>query len=487
MSNQRTKSPQWLRPRRLGSLLASLCCLWPAIVAGQIFRYQDEQGNWHFTDDPPADYDSSVVPGIATSSSSLPDAELTEDLATRLQSAYNPITPIAYATLAVVSIKAGAVEGSGFFCSENGYILTNKHVVRPEPAIGLDERDRALEDRGRELQVIESNLKEAQVRLGLMTRDLEGYQELIDNARDDSTASWARSAHARLAQRYRTERGRISGMERSVGTLKRDLRRSQQNLGFARRFETGRKRFDIILKDGTELGATLVRLAEDQDLALLKLDGYRTPFLRLDSAGRLSQGIRVFAIGNPLGMQDAVTSGVVTRITPDHLLTDAQILPGSSGGPLIRESGEVLGINVSRKVATGTSMYAAGFGKVIPISIALDVFRDELAFIETQVVDTVRNGYSGLDGRGGFGSRWIESPSPSGGIGSEQSGSIGADWPANPGSGHGGASDAVPVRLIVPDDDVGLVTDEPVERASRSLDFPPEDGGIPPGISWPRD
>ena len=370
MSNQSAKSPQEHGLRGWGFLFATLCSLWSVVLAGEIFRYQDEQGNWHFTDDPPERYESSVVPDILTSTTPSRDSGPTDDLAASLQSTYSPITPIAYATLAVVSIRAGSFEGSGFFCSEHGHILTSKHVVQPE---------------------------------------------------------------------------------------------SKMELGATRGFKKLGRRFDVVLKDGTELVATLVKLSDDQDLALLKLNGYRTPFLRLDPPGPLSQGTRVFAIGSPLGMRDTVTSGVVTRIAKDHLLTDAQILPGSSGGPLIRESGEVLGINVSREVAAGTSKYAVGFGKAIPIALAIEAFPTELASSQVQAIDRVRTAYPGLD----------------------QPGSFGSDQAGSPGSSHEQTSASAPVRLIVSDENRSRDSDPPTEHESRSLDFPPEGGGIPPGISWP--
>ena len=447
MASRRVSWWQRYRPGGGRDLIVALFLLWPIALAGEIFRYQDQYGGWHFTDDPPSGVESSIVPDIPTSKSASPETESEEDLAASLRSTYNPATPIAYATLAVVSVKAGSVEGSGFFCSDQGHVLTSRHVVRPEFAPSLDEQEQALENREGELRAVSAKLKEARAGLRPMSRDLEGYKELIDNARDDATRSWARSAHARLSKRYRSERARISSMERSLRLLKRDLRLSKRELGFERRSATKGNRFDIVLKDGTELTATLVSVDEDQDLALLKLDGYRTPVIPLDPLGPLPQGMRVFAIGNPLGMQDAVTSGVITQTTPEYLLTDAQILPGSSGGPLIRESGEVVGINVSRKVEAGTSRHAPGFGKVIPISVALKAFPKELAHSEIRVLD---------------------------------SGQVSEAHP-----GGGASSSSAPVRLILTDEAPGLDPKVPAEPEPRSLDFPPEGGGLPSGLLPP--
>ena len=209
---------------------------------------------------------------------------------------------------------------------------------------------------------------------------------------------------------------------------------------------------------GTTLAASLVEVTDDQDLALLKLDGYRTPYLRLDSSQPLSQGIRVYAIGNPLGMQDAVTSGVVTQVTPEYLLTDTQVLPGSSGGPLIRESGEAIGINVARKVAAGASKYTAGFGKVIPISLAIQAFPNVLTSITTEGYEAAPTAYPGRGETGNFEPHRIEGGSSSLNLGL--------------GSGYDAISGTPPVRLVPPEEDDGLDREEPAERKTRSLDFP---------------
>ena len=83
------------------------------------------------------------------------------------------------------------------------------------------------------------------------------------------------------------------------------------------------------------------------------------------------QGMSVFAVGSPLGLADAMTKGVVTRVRRDHIMTDAKILPGNSGGPLITEDGKVIGIN-TLKLARNAD--AEGFGLAIPVRVASQQF-----------------------------------------------------------------------------------------------------------------
>lgn len=473
MTDEKMRSKAIGRERlRTPSALAMLCFLAPALVAAEIFRYQDDAGNWHFTDAPPKNYESSVVPGIRTSKASAPNSAPTEDLASRLQSAFNPITPIAYATLAVVSIKTDGGEGSGFFCSENGHILTNMHLVRPAPAETGKKHEAATKEQSEKLQTLEAGLKKARNQLQLMKQDLTGYEELIENTRDTKTRAGAREEHERLSQRYREGQGKASAMDRRIRSIKTAQRDRERNLAIRRGPRQPKTRFDIVLKDGTELAATLVKISDTQDLALLKLDGYRTPFLRLDPSVSLSEGVRVFAIGNPLGMQAAVSSGVVTQIAPDHLYTDAQILPGSSGGPLIRESGEVIGISVARRVAAGTSKYAAGFGKAIRASLAVREFPQPLATVAGEDFRLLRP--------------QTQDPYWGATFGATGAKDVGPVRDAGHSAGQGGDSGSEPVRLIIPGQDADHRTNEPAEQpTARSLDFPPEGAGIPPGISRP--
>jgi len=452
------------------SALAALCCAWPALVLAEIFRYQDDAGDWHFTDNPPKRYESSVVPGIATSKPPASGSVPTRDLSSRLKTAFDPITPIAYSTLAVVSIRTDSSEGSGFFCSEDGHILTNAHLVRPAPAESTNARETAAKGQEEKLRTLEARLTEARGQLKLMKQDLAGYEELIEEARNERTRSLARTAQQRLRQRYGQKQSRTSTMDRKLRSIRTELRNTRRNLATERSSRLGKTRFDIMLRDGTELSATLVKISDSQDLALLKLEGYRTPFLSLDSSARLSQGERVFAIGNPLGMQSAVSSGVVTQIAPDHLYTDAQILPGSSGGPLIRESGAVVGINVARRVAAGTSRIAAGFGKAIPAALAAREFPQAQGTIATDnfrvVLPQTRDAYWGAT------------------LGSDSSRGIGAYTTGTPEAGKDGRFGSEPVRMIVPGQDANHRMKKPVEEpTARSLDFPPEGAGLPPEIS----
>ncbi len=136
---------------------------------------------------------------------------------------------------------------------------------------------------------------------------------------------------------------------------------------------------EIALSDGRKLSAKVVGTDPETDLALIKVEEKSLPAITFASADMLHIGDIVLAIGNPFGVGQTVTQGIVSALGRNHLgintfenfiQTDASINPGNSGGALVDINGDLVGINSAIYSRNGGSM---GIGFAIPISIAKQV------------------------------------------------------------------------------------------------------------------
>jgi len=130
---------------------------------------------------------------------------------------------------------------------------------------------------------------------------------------------------------------------------------------------------------GKMLEAKIVGLDRDTDIAVIKIDGRSLPYLELGDSDTLRQGQLVMAFGNPLGLENSVSMGVVSsvarQIKPDdtmiYIQTDAPINPGNSGGPLVDAEGRVMGINTFILSQSGGS---EGLGFAIPSNLIKNIY-----------------------------------------------------------------------------------------------------------------
>ena len=135
----------------------------------------------------------------------------------------------------------------------------------------------------------------------------------------------------------------------------------------------------VILNDGRRTQAKLVGTDPDTDLAVLKIKLDKLPVMVLSNSDQLQVGDIVLAIGNPFGVGQTVTSGIVSALGRNQLgintfenfiQTDAAINPGNSGGALVDVQGNLLGINTAIYSRSGGSM---GIGFAIPVNTARQV------------------------------------------------------------------------------------------------------------------
>jgi len=134
---------------------------------------------------------------------------------------------------------------------------------------------------------------------------------------------------------------------------------------------------EVTLSNHKTYKAQLVGVEPDKDLAVLRIDAGATPLkpIPLGTSNDLQVGQHVFAIGNPFGLDQTLTTGVVSalgrtinavtrRTIEDVIQTDAAINPGNSGGPLLDSAGRLIGVNTAIYSPSGSS---AGIGFAVPV------------------------------------------------------------------------------------------------------------------------
>ena len=152
-------------------------------------------------------------------------------------------------------------------------------------------------------------------------------------------------------------------------------------------------------KDETAYEAKVVGTDEQTDLAVIKIEREGLTAAELGDSDTVQVGEFAMAVGNPLGMQSSVTSGMISAVNRDVtdsdgktyklIQNDAAINSGNSGGALVNSEGKVIGINTLKVSATGVE----GMGFAIPINSAKPIYEDLIQY------NKVRRPYIGITGR----------------------------------------------------------------------------------------
>lgn len=149
----------------------------------------------------------------------------------------------------------------------------------------------------------------------------------------------------------------------------------------------------VVLNDNREFEATLIGTDPSTDLAVLKIEASNLPWLRYGDSDALRLGEWVLAVGNPFNLTSTVTAGIVSAKARNiginaadysiesFIQTDAAVNPGNSGGALVNQRGELVGINTAIASRTGSF---AGYSFAVPITIVKKVVEDLKEFGQVQ-------------------------------------------------------------------------------------------------------
>ncbi len=155
----------------------------------------------------------------------------------------------------------------------------------------------------------------------------------------------------------------------------------------------GADELTVTLHDNSEYSARIIGADKTTDLALIKIDGKNLPAITIASSDDIKVGEWVLAVGNPLGLNNTVTAGIVSakarslgaNSVESFIQTDAAINSGNSGGALVNTRGELVGINAMLYSQTGSY---SGYGFAIPTTIMNKVVADlkEFGVVQRAVI-----------------------------------------------------------------------------------------------------
>jgi serine protease Do len=153
-----------------------------------------------------------------------------------------------------------------------------------------------------------------------------------------------------------------------------------------------------LYNDSTKYGATIVGTDSQTDLAVIKIEKNGLKAAELGDSDAVQVGEFAMAIGNPLGLTDSVTAGIISAVNREvsdqdgnsyvAIQTDASINSGNSGGALVNSKGQVIGVNTLKLSGTGVE----GVGFAIPINSTKEIYEQLIQY------NKVKRPYIGIDG-----------------------------------------------------------------------------------------
>lgn len=359
--------------RRTVGLSLCICFLLGLILSSpataEIYQYRDKNGNLCFSDTPPPGQEQKARPmkGMIDSGTGL------KDIYKKLMDKYHPRTGLEAATLATVTITTSIAKGSGFFITNNGYIITNRHVIKGDKAL-KKRSDRFIHFVDGKIKEVDQQFEAEENKLNAEKARLERMKSRIDEIENPAMKKQAQDQYEMEYTRYRAWKENYEARKARYESGKRQYSDRKFEYESKTAMADVDQSFTVTLKDGEKLYAYLVCVSDQHDLALLKVDGCRTPALTPADDETNDQGETVYAIGSPVTLRDSVSKGILSGYEKHFIKTDARIYPGNSGGPLVNKDGRVLGINTFKKL----TYKFEGLGFAIPIQTALTDFDREL-------------------------------------------------------------------------------------------------------------
>jgi serine protease Do len=283
--------------------------------------------------------------------------------------------PLIYASMLLLGVILGAWAVVSGVRSPNTTVITPvSQVASISPAIAQDS------DRVKSISVPRNYVVEAVNRTGPAvvrinaSRTVASNQQIPQEFMDDPMFRQFFGDQLRRMPKERTERGTGSGF----------IINKEGDIITNAHVVSGADKVTVILKDGRQIEGKVLGSDELTDIAVVQVKPDNLPTVSIGSSQNLQPGDWAIAIGNPLGLDNTVTAGIISAIGRNSgqigvdkrvsfIQTDAAINPGNSGGPLLNQNGEVIGVN------TAIIQGAQGLGFAIPIETAQRIAKQIIA------------------------------------------------------------------------------------------------------------
>jgi S1-C subfamily serine protease len=274
--------------------------------------------------------------------------------------------PLIYASMLLLGVILGAWAVVSGVRSPNMTAVTPlPQVVSASPAIAQDS------DKNKSILVPRNYVVDAVNRTGPAvvrinaSRTVANNQQIPDAFLEDPMLRQFFGDQLRRMPKERVERGTGSGF----------IINKEGDIITNAHVVSGADKVTVILKDGRQIEGKVIGSDELTDIAVIQVKSDNLPTVSLGTSANLQPGDWAIAIGNPLGLDNTVTAGIISAIgrksgqigvdkRVSFIQTDAAINPGNSGGPLLNQNGEVIGVN------TAIIQGAQGLGFAIPIETA---------------------------------------------------------------------------------------------------------------------
>ncbi|PCI21760.1 MAG: serine protease, partial [Piscirickettsiaceae bacterium] len=233
-------------------LTAACLLFFQGSTLAQVYKYKDKNGRWQFSDKQPKASKKAVL--LKYKSSSIQGVGSKNFLAS-LNKKYTPKTPIEKATLAVVTVKSKLGSGSAFFVSENCYLVTNRHVVRPAVGKQWDATQAKIKRNESSFKSSREKIDAEKERLRINKQRLDEFKIYMNGLSPGSNKRSAEDEYALYLKSYRQDKAKYDSISSTFAEQEKTFMRQQSDFNFSSSLANTAQSFDIILKDNTKVKA----------------------------------------------------------------------------------------------------------------------------------------------------------------------------------------------------------------------------------------